>query len=581
MPLASNILRTYYSRFTAKAFLCLAMLFLAGITYFSIYYYTTGYDTLQHWFYLLNGCFYNRETWAAKFFTPDVKTKGDKVAAMGAVLAISIAAYIGFRWKAIVKRHVATGARPAATEGWQWVIAVIALALVAGLCSWALMRPAYDEIFSAVNCAQLHPFQTIAYYMLPNNHMYFNFLNNILFRWWWGDQVQSGRFISLLAYVGTMVIAYQWLQRLIGNRLYAFIALLPVALQFTVFAMAAQGRGYSAELFCGWASFAAMMAFVQQPDAKALRVNAIFTIFGFILVPAYLTIYISQGIVFVAAMASSRKLHWQYFKYQLIAGAVIFLFYVPGFCFSGVAAFTDNPYVKPACSGWMEFLPRFAETFRYFINYCFSMLFGEDKAINFVLFFLPLALYFAKQRPRRLVAFSYTILWLTYIVVTVYLRLNPFNRNMIIHYSLTMGCVLYTFYVLVSEAASLLKQPGLRLYAAGLLFGAPVLSYSTYLAISDRSDVSFFLYYNDVNAIYQNHITELALIPKESTIGFSYETFYMYYYFSKYHYKAVKCADGTEDYYVKRSGEAFPEGKASTYTKIKDGYEDYEFYKRK
>ena len=57
-------------------------------------------------------------------------------------------------------------------------IFLAALCLGAAYISWQwgkqLIVPTYDEVFSAQNCAGIHPFQTIAYYMLPNNHIFFN-----------------------------------------------------------------------------------------------------------------------------------------------------------------------------------------------------------------------------------------------------------------------------------------------------------------------------------------------------------------------------------------------------------------------
>jgi hypothetical protein len=581
MPLTNKLHRAYYSKLSINVALALCALFLLGILYFSVFYFTTGRETMEHWFYSLNGCFYNYQSWPVKFFNDTVKEKGNTLAQMGAGVAAFLLLYLIARWKKIAQRHIAKAQQPVNTVGWQWYLAVFALAIASGTYSWLCMKPCYDEIFSAVNCAAAHPFQTIAYYMLPNNHMYYNLLNNLLFSWWCNDLVHTGRILSVAAYTFTLLFVYNWLSRLISNKLFAFLALLPVAFQFTAWAMAAQGRGYSLELMCAWITSIAMLRFLLGDGARYLRVHAVFTIFGFIIIPAYLSVFVAQSIVLVATMIYNRHISWRYFKYQVMVVMAVFLFYLPAFCFSGIAAFTENAYVKPITEKWMAFLPEFAEVLRYFINFCFSMLCGEDRAINFVLFFLPLGLFFSKQKQARLAGFYYVALWLTYTVVTINLRRNPFNRNMIAHFSLTMGFVVYTFYILITEAAQLLKGIKARKVFTGAVYGLPVLAYTTFLVITNRENVSYLLYFNDVNQIYGIHIKEMTLIPKGSKVGFSYETFYMYYHFKLNHYKVVACPDGTEDYYVKTKNEQFPPGKEGSYIKIGEGFDDYGYYKKK
>ncbi|MBC7554977.1 MAG: hypothetical protein H7257_13485, partial [Taibaiella sp.] len=422
--------------------------------------------------------------------------------------------------------------------------------------------------------------QTVSYYMLPNNHVYFNFLNNLLFSWW-GNEVVTGRLISITAYTGVLLCAWYWLQRLIPNKPLAFAALLPVALQFTVWGMAAQARGYEGQLCCFWVGFTALFLYLQQPREWLLRLHLLASIFGFLLVPTYLSCYAAQVLFFFCVMAYNRQWSWRFFIYQWLAGGIVFLFYLPAFCFSGVPAFTENRYVIPVYTTWLDFLPNFFGTLKYFINCCFSMLCGEDRAINFVLFFLPFILFFSHRKERRMAAFGFTIVWLVYIVLTLNMGRNPNNRNMIMHYSITMACVVYAFYAMMEKAASLLKTGKWRRVFLYVFFVAPVLAYCGHLVVTNRRDISFMLYYNDVNEINKNLVASMTLIPREATIGFSNEAFYMYYHFTKNKYKTVKCPDGTETYFIKQKDDEMPAAEVGKYDKVNEIYQGYEFYKHK
>src|SRR5207247_1577156 len=109
------------------------------------------------------------------------------------------------------------------------------LCLAAGTYGWflgnAAAKPAYDEVFSAQNIAGVHPFQAASYYMLPNNHIFFNLLNGTLFH---GatDKVASGRVLSLLCYLGLITALYCWIKKLTGNYLMTCIVTLVLATQF-------------------------------------------------------------------------------------------------------------------------------------------------------------------------------------------------------------------------------------------------------------------------------------------------------------------------------------------------------------
>lgn len=557
-----------------KLFYAGGLLFFAGIIALCCFYICSSYTSLTSWYHSLNDCFYGKSTWTARFFSPATKQQGNVLAAIGIAVGSLFAAYTIRRFRQTKKET-----RTIEADGLGWYAAVVALALAAGLWSWRLMSPAYDEVFSAVNCAELHPFQTLSYYMLPNNHIYFNFINNILFSWL-HKPVGTGRLLSLLAYVGILLSAYHWLRWLTGNHVFSLILLLPVAFQFMTWGLAAQARGYEIQLLCAWLGFCALLKYIAGGNTSLVRINALCSIVGFAMVSTHLYYFIAQALLMLVVMATQRKTDRAFIKYQLFVVAMVFLLYLPAFCFSGIPAFTANRYVSPMYPTVQAFWPDFFNTSKYFINCCFSMLFGEDRAPNFILFFLPLALLFFKKLEQKLIGVFYVCMWLTYIVVTLKMRHIPFSRNLGIQFSLTMAIVAYTFYLLMHKVAAMVSSLIVRRWVLSLLFVTPVLAYTIYLAKTDKRDVAHYIYYNDVNDIFASHSAEASWIPAPATIGCSEECFLSYYIFRKDHPNVHRCASGTEDFYVKRRDEPLPQGSIGQYDKWRDGAEDYEFYRR-
>ena len=579
MTIVHKALSLLYGSLPKKLLYSIAFFVLLVVLVFCIFYRINDYAHLQHWFLSLNGCFYKKESWSHDFFTPAVKATGNQLAVAGAGVAVILAALVTLSWQKFVKNK-ANLAPPVISSGlFSWYIAVALLALSLGMYSGALMFPAYDEIFSAVNCAELHPFQTIAYYMLPNNHLYYNFINNILFSWW-VDPVRSGRLLSLIAYAGVLLLAFHWLRKLMANSMFAFIALLPVALQFMTWGMAGQARGYELQLLCSWASLITMFRYAREQDGRILAINTFFNILGFALVATYLLYYVAQTILLFCVMLYKRRLQWSYLRHVCYVAGFVFLLYLPALCFSGIPAFTSNIYVVAYYNNWMEFLPSFSINTNSFINSFSSMAFGGDTVVNYALFFLPLFLFLSRRKERRLMAFFYLLLWLAYVINTVHMRHNPFNRNMIMHYSITIGFMVFTFYLLVKKAVGFLPSANLSRSLSVILFCLPILALAGFQARYAKRSIATDLYEYDVNKAHISNLSETQLIDNAATIGCSNESFHFYYYLRKKHPNTYRCATYREDYIIKHIEEAFPAGVEKQYTRFYQEDGKYTFFRR-
>lgn len=557
----------------------LAAVWLLGILVLCLYYLAGSYETLKRDYLSLNDCIYRSDSWAADFFSPATKAKGNGLAVTGLALAGLGLWYIIRGWKRLAQRPPDAGRTGLSAEWRYWYLAPALLALLSGLTSLSVMAPSYDEVFSAVNCAELHPFQTLTYYMLPNNHIYFNLVNNLLFGWL-HHPVATGKVLSWLAYAGALTVVYRWLLRRIRHPLMALAALLPVALQFGVWGFATQARAYEWQLFLGWIAFTALLWYVRSRDPDALRLLTLANILALALIPTYVYVLAAQVVFLACIMGYRRQLWWEYPRYLLLCGAFVWLLYLPAFLFSGMAAFTDNVYVRPIADNWIAYLPAFTVFVRDLVNYCFSMLGGEDHPLNYALFFVPLLLFFFRDRERRLIAFFYVLLWLVFVVMTLHMRRHPFMRNMILHFSITMACVVYTFYAVMDVASRLLKSRATRSAFLALACALPLVLYAGYLYRTDRRNASANLYFNNTNEVYAQHRAEMAVLPAGSSIGFSAESFYCYYICREGPFRVQKCRSGNETYYLKRTAEPLPADVAAHYKLLRPLSEQYELYQR-
>jgi hypothetical protein len=261
--------------------------------------------------------------------------------------------------------------------------------------------------------------------------------------------------------------------------------------------------------------------------------------------------------------------------YQVLLTVFVFLFYLPAFCFSGTAAFTENKYMKLADSGLSGFIPSFFTYFRTVINYCFS---GTNSVVNIILFLLPLELFVTPKKEHRTMALCYLILWGVFIAMSICMERVTFYRVIIMQMSLTMAFVVYTCYILISGVVTKFNMPRVGI----IVFAIPVLFLCGHLMKHDKNDVALNLYFNNVNELYSKHIADINTIPKGSSVAFSDESFYYYYYCRELGYKVSKCPNGTEDYYVSRpEEETIPSWVADNYTLFRKCDEDYDIYKRK
>ena len=548
------------------------VMFLVGAV-FSVLFLASSYDHLIKWYFSLNSCFYRYDHWTSEIFTIGTKAHGNSFCTIALLLCIAALAYI----YSIKKKTFANPTLLIIIGKNDLFVGIVITLLCVGLWLYGNLTigPAYDEVFSAVNCSGIHPFQSLSYYMLPNNHIGFNFLNGILFHFV-KDKVASGRLISLVAFIGIAIIVYAFLRMMIRSLPLSLIGTITVLIQLPIWGFSFQARGYEWYAFAELLLFVSVYKYIVTENNKWLYLNIIAGIIGYFFIPTYLYIHVAQIIFCFLYQAVTRKIIFKYWFAQLICFAVVFILYLPALCFSGVHMLLNNPYVSPGGdTNWIvsHAIPYLKE----YATYCYSAIYSEYNWINIVLFLSPLLLFlFYKQKPARLIALFYTILWCTLYVIVFKMKKFPFMRNSIGHVALSLVFFELTVYWLLEYFRQKLKVKMLTI----ILFPAFIILLWVHLVPINSSWLNLRLYNYPVNTRIEIVRNGLKLIPSGATVGFSDESFFWYYLFSKNNQTASKCLLGNEDYMVKQIEEPFPEQAKGKYDYIKTT-EIYEVYKLK
>lgn len=567
-------MRPAYRKLAIVPVLLLFVSVIAG----AICYLFAGYDRLVNWYLSLEDCFYKRSEWTNEYFTPEVKMQGNFFALGGVVIATTALVLFFRRWR---NRGAPSPQRySVSVVGLPWYGAVVVLAVSVAAWEWNLLLPSNDEVFSVVKCAALHPFITLSYYMQPNNHIYFNVVNRLLFGWL-NDYVFSGRLIAAVTYVGASVSAYYMLCRLMPSRLFALIAVLPVLFGVYMLGFGVQARGYGPQLFCGLMAFIALIFRPADDGDRQLRLNAVFNIIGFMLIPSYLYFYLAQLLYVGFLMLGGRKVDWRFLWAQVVTGAMVFLAYLPAICFSGLQSITSNGWVKPSAEGLLSFLPRYGDFLLTMMGEVCDNIAGQGSFANYIIFALPLALFFTKKKIDRRIALFYIALWVPYLVYTMVLKRIPFHRVLIVHLSLTTLFVVYTLVAIVQYIAAQQKSKIFRITVTAFLFVLPVGYYLYDLYFLNRYNATYLLYRYNINDVHRVQISSLEKIPQGSSVSFSEDAFYFYYYASRGNYTTFKCPSTSAQYFIKIANRPFPPVLDSMYTHFADADEDFTIYKKK
>ena len=369
--------------------LFLGLFFVISGLYAAFYLvHTWGY--LSNWYIGLNNCFYRCNYWQTEVFTQTTKNSGNKFCVAAITICFAGIISIWYKLKNRAKGNRITIKIPKVDL--KYVTSLILICTCLWLVGAINLKPAFDEVFSAINCAGKPTFQTVSYYMLPNNHIGFNFFNNILFGLHC-NKVFTGRLMSLVAFWGIAVIVYWFFLLLIKSSFFSFLGTLVILLQFPVWGFSFQARGYEWYAFAELLSFLALYHYIYFQKKEVLYIYAFSCILGYFFIPTFFYIHIGEMVFMVVYLIIKRDFKFAFWNTQAIVFVITYLLYLPALCFSGAEMLLNNPFVKPGGdTKWVLSLciPYVQE----YATYCFTSIISEYSIINDVLFLSPLLLLF-------------------------------------------------------------------------------------------------------------------------------------------------------------------------------------------
>ena len=555
-----------------------AIAFFSGALVFSIFYLTSSRTFLLEWFANQNPCFYGHKEFALRYLNEANHAAGIKYCVLAIFICIAGLLLIFRKIKNSPHPATASPAKPLlGKQDAPYVTLILAVAI--GFWCWGTgtISPAVDEIYSAVICSGDHPFHTLSYYMIPNNHILFNMINNTVFHFV-ADRVMSGRLISLGAYLVMGVWLFPWLRDVLESRKGAVLITLLLLLQLPVWIFAFQARGYELCLLEAWVTYISYTYYIREAGNKWLYVHTISIVAGYATVPTFMYMHAAIVLFAFAGQLHSRKVDYRYCRYQLAALGMVFLSYLPALSFSGIGAFVGTKYTAPRPIPFGAFFTECRETMIYFIRESLINI-STMPWIDYLLFLLPLSLFLVrdkKAREKSSQALFFIALWVSVFTIVVVMKRAPFLRNMVAHFSIGLAFSLIALFTAGKKVAALTRKA----VVAPVLYTTIAALFLAAFIYRQKQSVGASLYGTDVNRDYETITNGFRRSPVHGKIGCTDANFYFYYFLKMHSYNIVKCMDGDEDFIIKGDEEAFPDALLQRYT-VQSQILNCTIYKRK
>ena len=516
--------------------MALLLLFVAGCGA----YLSTSYEVLRQWYLSLNPCFYRASEWAEHFFSPATKIAGNGWAFAGLLLSLICGSVLLSQRKACWKRAETKFKMPPE-------ISVLLLFWLGGILLWlwgnSHLPPASDEVFSYENVARLPLFQSCSYYMLPNNHVGFNVLNNLLQRLF-PFGLLSGRLLSLFAYLGTVGVIFYWLRAVVTSKALRYLILAGLATQSMTLLFAFQARGYALYTFAAWVAFAITHRLLAGGNRRFSKLLVPAVISGYAVLPSFLYVHVALMLWIFVAQIQGRKDLGFFWRAQFVIAAGVFLFYLPVLLFSGLPALTENKWVHSVAPGFPAFLEIAFPTARYYIFHEFT---GATEGLPAQLILLlglllPLLLYPFIRGKNGLLRGAFVCFWATFVLFSLLLRQLPPGRSLSPLFSISMALSLATAAKWTSQNLSNRKflYGSIPVFISVSLFVKCPLLYPGQLQTA--------MYGPSVAEVNKQAAKLLQTIPATAQVGFGDEAFYFRFLWEQAGRKSVACPAGKEAY---------------------------------
>jgi preprotein translocase subunit SecG len=482
----------------------LAYALFIGAIIFAVWFQSHSYADLVNWFTSSNAHIYKVESWTDNFFTPSTFTLAIWFCRLAIVLS-AVGIWLVNRYT-VANNSTLQRVHRSPTNLYD----IIFIGAIGGLI-WVYysMRvgEATDEIFSAYFFAEQPLWLIGSYYPLPNNHILFNVINHVAFDFF-GNAVLSGRIISGVCFIITLILISRFLELWIHDRWVRFALVILIGLQLPVFGYATQARGYSAYILRAWVAFSHLIRYVAHREDKDLLWYGLSCCLGMWLIPSWLYIWFGLGLSYVCCMIIRKRSDPQFWNITILSVIATYLMYLPVLCFSGWQSILANKYVtSKAHSSLFSFVEA---TFR---ERYFTGLFGDWMSLasmpwlGFVAIVMSSVLIAIKKEYRKLFLF-YLCIMIGMVFMCLVMKKMPFYRNLAFH-----GLLVWLILGL-SVATFLEKKVVVGIFILGIAVSI----------FQNQSKFPFQLYYYDISEI--DRLQKNVPIRSESKIVIHEEAFY-------------------------------------------------------
>ena len=555
---------TKYSKYLFRVFIIAIPLI---IFIYSIWYWSSDYQKLKIFYKGINPNFYKSTLWES-FFTVKVKSQGNYWCLLALLASISWSFILWkYKWTTFPKFHFKKN--KVFTYSGIAILGII-LSVIANIH----VKYSTDEIFSALNFASLPSFQTISYYVLPNNHILFNFINGFNF---FGREnlVQSGRLISLISYIIVLCSSWYFLEKWIQIKWFRILSLFILASQFPVWGFSGQARGYELLLMLSIVSVITFWDYWIENKKHLLPIHAICNLAGILTIPTYFYWWFGLIITALLFMIFEKRIDWGYIRASILSALMTVLLLLPLLTFSGISSVIDNTYVHSSDSNLLFFTQHLYKQ-GYFIGlfnewFCFIQ---SKFFMGVILSVLPIIMLFYKIENKKYKALSilFISMIISFFIIAIIMRKLPFYRNLIAHAYLVLMFILISLY-------PLLKNRFLQIFACCVL--SIIFVYSI---ITNYNRMSSSLYYYDVNKYFNDLTYYKSDFKNGSSIYLDEECFYWKYILeSKDSKKSLKVMRNKslfnkQDYCIISIDSSLPED--TTLYSVIEKVEDFNILKR-
>lgn len=310
---------------------------------YTLIYLTSGLEDIKSWYTGNLFDFYKMDTWKDSIFSPDVKKSGNILSLTLSLLLTLTTVYL---WRI---RDDDTNLRLHLRVN-MWHIAIGIFCISAWLWYGHYCPYAYDEVFSAYHFAARSPWLSLSYYPLPNNHILFNLLNSFAGRVF-DDYLQSGRIISLIAYMIVGWCTFYILSSVSKNKILNILFTALVISQFPVLGFATQARGYSMLIMC------VVLAITGLWTGKKYGhyLWSFSIVSGMAIMPSFLYLWFGLGMSYLLLQRNERPRFIHFIFHNVVTFLIVWVFYLPVLTLSGWKSLFANKYVTSTSMGITDF----------------------------------------------------------------------------------------------------------------------------------------------------------------------------------------------------------------------------------